>query len=182
MEQLGSRPPLTQLIQPQDLKFDFEDESQYWREGSYEWEREEALQRRRALRRSMRVANAAIRFWQLLGTSSPDDTAGYEAYEALHNRVTAVLAPEMRPWEAERAAEDDWAEDAGEGAEFITLSQFAKGMFSIADMWTDSTDERDYVDFLVRPLAPSPAVYARRVAASPTRHGPCPPRIPLFWS
>ena len=138
-------PPLTALIDPQDLRFEFEDEAQYWVEGSAHWDREEEQKKRRALRRSMRVANAAIRFWQLLGTSSPDDTAGFEAYEALHNRITAVLAPEMRGWEADRAAEDDWADDAGEGAELITLSQFARGMFSIADMWTDSTDERDYV-------------------------------------
>ena len=128
----------------------FEHDQFYYQEGDEEWDREEFVTKRRALRKSMKVATAAIRFWQLLGTTSPTDTASFRSYKLLHGRITAVLAPEMTAEEMAAAAEDDWADDAGEGAFEITLQQFSKGIFGIADLWTDSCNERDYVDFLTK--------------------------------
>ena len=55
----------------------FEHDQFYYQEGDEEWDREEFVTKRRALRKSMKVATAAIRFWQLLGTTSPTDTASF---------------------------------------------------------------------------------------------------------
>ena len=128
------------------LRFDFEGNSIYRITGNPEFEAVEMLRRRRALRKSLKIQTAVVRFWALLESGGGDSAgrASFDAYCAVHRSMAAVLAPDLTDAEARQAAVEDWRDDAGEQAQEISLQQFAQGLFSIADLWTDTVDERDY--------------------------------------
>lgn len=137
-------------IPAEALLFKFEGSRDYHLEGWTGWEADDMLRKRRMLRRSLKIQSAVVRFWSLLGDIAPDSCASFEAYTAVHRRVTAVLAPELTDAEAHQAAMEDWDEDVGGTDEQISLQQYARGLFSIADLWTDSVEESEYVDFLTK--------------------------------
>jgi hypothetical protein len=119
--------------------FHFEGESEYFLEGSAHWDEPCLQQQRDLLRRSWKLQVAMLKFWELLGKAS-DEQATKGEYCVLHKKMTAVLAPELSEDDADAAADDDWREDAG-GEPTITLSKFVSGLFSVADLWTDSVEE-----------------------------------------
>ena len=137
---------------PDDLEFAFEDDPTYYRRGDPSWDTdEEKLTKRRKLRRSFKIQGALIKFWSLFGVS-PENTVPFESYAEVHRKITSVLAPEMSDRESAEAAKEDWNDDT-EGASEISLAQFARGLFSVADLWTETCDEADYVEFLTKLLA-----------------------------
>ena len=115
------------------LTFAHEGKATYWREGREEWDEEAYVKKRRALRRSMKVQVAVVRFWQLFDRE-PEESIVFEEYAAVHRKITAVLAPDMKDRDAAAAASEDWQDDAG-GNDEISLAQYTVGLFSIADMW-----------------------------------------------
>lgn len=133
-----------------DLEFAFEDDPLYYRKGDASWDLDaQKLSRRRALRRSFKIQGAVIKFWSLFGVS-PEETAPFEMYSEVHRKITSVLIPDLSDYDAEAAAREDWFEDTG-GAESITLAQFARGLFGIVDMYTDTCEEHDYVEVRASP-------------------------------
>lgn len=132
----------------EDLEFSFAGDNEYYTKGSKEWDAEELMAKRRMLRRSMKIQGAVLKFWQLMG-KRPDETADFTVYSLIHSKITAVLAPDMDEDEAKEAALEDWVEDVA-GEEEISLAQYARGLFSVADLWTDSVIEKDYVEFLTK--------------------------------
>ena len=122
----------------------------------------EALQLRARLRaklvtKSLAVKAVALKFWTLLGVGVDVPLATRAAYMVVHRNVSAVLAPELTEEEAAEAALDDWVDDTGmvdesTGAEHetseISFDQYTAGLIGIADMWTSSVDEGEYVRFL----------------------------------
>lgn len=89
---------------------------------------------------------AVLQFWLSAGKAL-SDTMSKEEYFFIHRRIAQALAPTLTEAEAEVAASDDWREDLN-GAETMNFERYALGLCGIADMWTDSVDELDYVVFL----------------------------------
>ena len=87
-----------------------------------------------------------LQFWLSAGKAL-SDTMSKEEYFFIHRRIAQALAPTLTEAEAEAAASDDWREDLN-GAETMNFERYALGLCGIADMWTDSVDELDYVVFL----------------------------------
>ena len=63
------------------LTFAHEGKETYWREGREEWDEEAHVKKRRALRRSMKIQVAVVRFWQLFDRE-PEERATFEEYSA----------------------------------------------------------------------------------------------------
>ena len=127
--------------------FHFEGDTHYYEQGSAHWDEPEYVQRRSALRRSLKLQVEVLKFWELLGVRT-EEVATKASYAAVHAKIAAVLAPDLTKAEAEAALQEDWAQDAGPGALNISLAQYRDGIFSIADLWTDSVEESDYLGFL----------------------------------
>ena len=70
-----------------------------------------------------------------------------QEYRFVHARITRALAPELNETEAEAAATEDWHDDMGD-AKAMTLELYLEGLISIADQWTDTVDELEYVVFM----------------------------------
>merc|ERR1712185_271747 len=87
-----------------------------------------------------------MQFWATLGKGL-NDTMTQDEYAFVHRRITKALAPELDDDEAEEAAEEDWVDDL-DGDEEMTFQRYADGLFGIADMWTDTVNELEYVVFL----------------------------------
>ncbi|KAL1515467.1 hypothetical protein AB1Y20_002091 [Prymnesium parvum] len=106
-----------------------------------------AAEARRKLRASHRLRNVALQFWLTMGLGL-EDTMSKKDYRFIHRRITKALAPELDDREAAEVADSDWAGDLAEAGAEMTFDTYANGLFEIADFWTDSVDELDYVIFL----------------------------------
>ena len=65
----------------------------------------------------------------------------------MHRRVVLSLQPTVTPAEAEEASEEDWVRDS-EGKEGLDRERFYMCWFELADLWTESIDPEEYVEFL----------------------------------
>ena len=65
----------------------------------------------------------------------------------MHLRIARVLAPDMTCDEMEQACVDDWRSDL-RGGERMTFQRYVLSIFEIADLWTDSLNELDYVTLI----------------------------------
>ena len=74
----------------------------------------------------------------------------YETYAYIHRRISKALAPELTDEEAQEAAAEEWLEDLdGDDPDGgLAFDRYAKGLFGIADMWTEKVDELEYVIFI----------------------------------
>ena len=125
----------------------FKDNPQPYRmQGSAAFEEAAIKKQRELIGQSQRLKSVALQFWTSSGLSEsqnmPKDT-----YTFIHRRISKALAPELTDDEATDAADEDWEEDSC-GAESMEFEKYAKGLFGIADMWTDKVDELEYVIFL----------------------------------
>ena len=76
-----------------------------------------------------------------------DDELGRATYEDVHRLLTRALAPQMTDDEWRDAVADDWRDDLrGNGA--MTLPLYIMSIFEVADLWTDSVEEWQYVVFI----------------------------------
>ena len=126
------------------------------------------------LRRSHRLRNEAKRFWRAMGKTSLNGAAGAEEtlnqkeYFLLHARITRALAPELSKADARASAGEDWVDDMQGQNEFMSFDNFAKGLFGIADMWTDTIDEDAYTTFLNKLFL---SITDEDILARPSHHG-----------
>ena len=135
-------------------KFNFEKQMKakpgaaaYRLQGDASWDEDERMKKKReAAARGDKLQKACLQFWRALG-KGPDELMSKDEYIYVHRRVTKALAPELSEEEAEEAAEDDWEEDLGD-AESMTAELFVEGIVQIADMWTDTVGELDYLIFI----------------------------------
>ena len=74
----------------------------------------------------------------------------FEQYAHIHRRISMALAPELAEDEAQEAAHEDWTEDLDgcNPAEGIPFEKYSRGLFGVADMWTETVDELAYVIFI----------------------------------
>ena len=66
-------------------------------------------------------------------------------YVVMHRKIVLALEPETTPAEAAAAADEDWLQDS-EGALSIDKQQFDTCWLELADMWTNTTQPREYAE------------------------------------
>ena len=90
-----------------------------------------------------------MQFWTAAGLSA-EQRMPKATYVYVHRRISMALAPELSEAEAAEAAEEDWVDDSGwlgQVQNEIAFDNYAGGLFGVADMWTESVDELEYVIF-----------------------------------
>ena len=112
-------------------------------QGTTDFDTDELLQVRSDLRKSPVLRQAAFGFWEAMGKAEYE-TMTQEDYNFFHAHIARALAPELTEAEAQAAAAEDWLDDLN-GAEEMTLDLFLEGLIGIADQWTDTIDELEYV-------------------------------------
>ena len=118
----------------------------YWMSGDPKYDSPEALERRVALLRSGRVVRACRQFWDTLMLGE-GDTLEQVQYKQVHRLLTKALAPQMGEAEWREAAAEDWRDDL-RGQPAMTMALYLMSIFEIADLWTDSVEEWQYVVFI----------------------------------
>ena len=114
--------------------------------GDPKYDSPEALERRVALLRSGRVVRACRQFWDTLMLGE-GDTLEQVQYKQVHRLLTKALAPQMGEAEWREAAAEDWRDDL-RGQPAMTMALYLMSIFEIADLWTDSVEEWQYVVFI----------------------------------
>lgn len=84
-------------------------------------------------------------------TSSRADRLGEQEYFAIFLKVYKAMVDEFSMAEASKAVRDDWQDDCG-GKGYLTAESFMDAVFELADVWTETTDAAEYVQFLRRLL------------------------------
>jgi hypothetical protein len=118
----------------------------YRQVGDPRYETPEALQRRLALLRAPSIVRACRQFWDTLRLDE-DGTMHRGQYMEVHRLLTAALAPEMDEAEWREAAEEDYTDDQ-RGHTSLNLARSIMSIFEVADLWTDSVEEWQYVCFI----------------------------------
>ena len=107
---------------------------------------EEGLRRRIHLLLHPDIIYALETIW----TAADADCSGRiekDEYLVMHRKLVLALDPATAPQDAFEAAEEDWKKDA-EGKKHMNKERFFWSWFELADLWTDTTAPKAYVDFL----------------------------------
>lgn len=101
---------------------------------------------------SKRVSRQLEKWWRAASThfdENFDDVLDFDEYSKFHARLRKLLDEddELTEEEAEAALEADFHVDAGADRE-VSYEEFRFAIFQLADHWTASLEEDEYVDFL----------------------------------
>ena len=146
---------VTQGLETLDQKVDIR------RQGNLDMYSDTALRQRTSLREHPEIKACCHRWWSCLIIPIIDKdrsgTISREEYLIFHKCLNLALMHEeqdrvisSRPMgsaAATRLALEDWEHDAA-GGKRIEAGRFEIAMFELADLWTDTTDPQEYVDFL----------------------------------
>ena len=122
---------------------------------------DDALRQRSALREHPEIKACCHRWWNCLIIpvidSDHSGTISKEEYLVFHKCLNFALTheekgrmtslPPIGSAAATKLALEDWENDA-KGGEKIDAETFELAIFELADIWTDTTDPQEYVDFL----------------------------------
>ena len=108
---------------------------------------EDSLRQRVDLLGDPEVVQALEDLWQAANSSNEDEIIDNVEYLEMHRRVVLSLQPTVTPAEAEEASEEDWVRDS-EGKPGLDRERFYMCWFELADLWTESIDPDEYVEFL----------------------------------
>ena len=145
----------------------------YRDQGTKAFEISPIQRKRRSIRDSSKLRSASMQFWTAAGLGE-EQKMDFELYAHIHRRISMALAPELTEDEAREAAIEDWSEDLDgfDPEEGMPFEQYSKGLFGVADMWTETVDELEYVIFInklfrrVTVLREAPALANSSFAAS----------------
>jgi hypothetical protein len=120
------------------------------KEGNAEMHSPESLRARESVRRSVSVIAACDTWWKDMHEQFPDlVNVNRRLYVALFSLVYAVLLPTVSVRERMTLILDDYKSDVRKSKALVLDHHiFMACLFELADVWTDSTDESEYVDFL----------------------------------
>jgi adenylate/nucleoside-diphosphate kinase len=120
----------------------------YHMQGNSRFETEAAKTRRQLIMYDAAVRDAITRYWSI----TPKTEAGRVSkavYTGVCLRISKVILPGFSEEESKKVIEDDWANDS-QGAETLDYFLFYRAIFQLADIWTNSLDVKEYVDFLIK--------------------------------
>eukprot|EP00899_Mesostigma_viride_P002018 jgi/Mesvir1/11817/Mv00173-RA.2 len=140
---------VTHVLTEKDL-----DKVAYERQVNLDMYSEENLRRRDKLRRHPLIRRCLDRWWHAIIIPKFDsDHDGYLSkweYFLYHKALNEALNPNEEPIseeEAEKMAQEDWEHDC-KGAHRISMEVFQDAMFELADLWVETVNAQDYIDFL----------------------------------
>ena len=113
---------------------------------------DEQLVKRTALRTNESVLEILHVWWRTaLETNdvirTNEGTCLKDAYVAIQCRIYKAMMEDFDATDATTCAEEDWKRDT-QGQESMGRDAFTDGLFELADLYTDTTDVQDYVNFL----------------------------------
>ncbi|KAK3258616.1 hypothetical protein CYMTET_32345, partial [Cymbomonas tetramitiformis] len=145
-------PEVAELIRRGDVITDVEDTSTIpiWRQGNMDMYTDESLAQRKELERDGSIRNAIEGFWSKLGyDESNKPTMAKHEFCNLYAMLVMTVTPENEETEEQLRidAEEEWKNDIGSGAA-MTLDQFIKSIFQLADHWTMDICASSYITFI----------------------------------
>jgi Ca2+-binding EF-hand superfamily protein len=133
------------------------------RAGNLDMYSDVAQHQRKSLRYHPEIVACLYRWWTCVIIPIVDTdhsgTLGREEYIVFHKCLNRALLsgeprgennckpPELSSAEATQMALEDWEHDCGAAAT-IDAERFRNALFEMCDLWTDTTDPQEYVDFL----------------------------------
>ena len=118
------------------------------RQGNMDFYSNDNLIYRKMLRSTKEILNILKRWWKACDALKEEDgTLGKRAYLAMDVKIQKALNRHFEARKAWEIAEKDWVRDS-RGENTIDEKKFYDAIFELADMWTDSVEENDYVELL----------------------------------
>ena len=115
-------------------------------QGDDEFETEEALAMRAALKHDARVRTELQKFWRVYDKDQDGHVSKAE-YLNVHCKLCLVLIPDVTGQEARDAGEEDWVADA-HGEPYMSQEHLFDCLFELADMWCTGISAEEYAGFL----------------------------------
>eukprot|EP00756_Hemistasia_phaeocysticola_P055604 Hpha_TRINITY_DN31564_c0_g1::TRINITY_DN31564_c0_g1_i1::g.1678::m.1678 len=111
---------------------------------------EEALAKRERLRHHPKLQAAISAWWRDLPKKMKEGTGTIDrrTYLLCFVPVYCRLVPGSPVKEAQKAVLEDWENESRDGK--IDENVFFKSMFTLADTWVDTTDGREYIEFITK--------------------------------
>ena len=110
----------------------------------------ESVEQRALLLEAPAVKAALDRLWAAATFHDATTQRGYidrDEYLVMHRKIVLALEPTTFPAEAEQAGLEDWERDS-EGGDRLDQERFQWSWFELADLWTESMEADEYVEFL----------------------------------
>ena len=113
---------------------------------------EASIKQRARLMKHPDVKRALEVLWTAANYNDEDEIIDHEEYLMMHRKIVLALEPKTLPAEALTAAGEDWKRDSG-GKTGIDRDRFLWAWFELADLWTDTMEAHEYVEFLTSTTA-----------------------------
>ncbi|XRB23560.1 hypothetical protein RI054_35g134140 [Pseudoscourfieldia marina] len=110
----------------------------------------EALLTRQALRKDPEICKGIRKWWDTFDVEEPKDTMSIHDYAHMHFLLDISMHEMGFNLPDDQLLADvleDWAEDCM-GAPTMTYDAFEEAIFELTDLWTYTTERREYVNFL----------------------------------
>lgn len=124
-----------------------------WQQGSEAMYTAVAVAQRTRNRASGGVTQELDRWWQVAVQSEGSDTGklSFDTYHEMYMRIHCSLLEPGESWdepEADELVREAWRLDTKGRGDHISRVEFCNALFELCDMWTDTAEEAEYVDFL----------------------------------
>eukprot|EP01028_Stygiella_incarcerata_P003729 TRINITY_DN1778_c0_g1_i1.p1 TRINITY_DN1778_c0_g1~~TRINITY_DN1778_c0_g1_i1.p1 ORF type:complete len:705 (+),score=190.14 TRINITY_DN1778_c0_g1_i1:844-2958(+) len=108
---------------------------------------DEAMEKRNEIRRGPILRAIVGDWWKYYARKKKDLPMTKEEYIPFATDIYAMLLPESTMEHRMGLAESEWKEDSEQKGE-INYDRFHDVMFEMADLWTDSVEQEEYLSFL----------------------------------
>jgi hypothetical protein len=120
----------------------------YINEGNEEMYEEDMLVRRGNLRHHRDIVATINKFWDLFPSKDPLKGLKKHDYVNLLLCCCKVLDGSFKETSARNVVNGEWARDSYRGG--MNKNQFFESIFELVDVWTETCEASEYVDFLSR--------------------------------
>ena len=121
--------------------------SKSWELGEATFDLPEMKAKRAALREHPDVISALNVWWDITDADG-NGVIDRDEYILLGKALYRVIINDGNEKAAQESAENDWEEDC-RGNETMDEALFKQAIFELVDLWTDTLDAVEYVDFLM---------------------------------
>ena len=121
---------------------------------------EEGLKQRVKLMQTPAISKALELIWKAANPSGAE-AMSEEDYFVMHRKLVLAIDPMTWPQEAMASAATDWQADS-DGSGKMDKQKFFWSWFELADLWTESLDPTEYVDFMEEIIVVVSSMYSLR--------------------
>jgi hypothetical protein len=121
-----------------------------WQQGDLDLYTPDVLIKRHALRVDPGIVAETTKAWDISEVASCRDVKGHllqRGFVQLLACFHAILMGTDDIQSSEKAAAEEWTKDTG-GMDYMTYKQFHRSLFEVADLWCETIELQEYVDFL----------------------------------